>query len=223
MTVRCVDQAINAANFPLELLCIDNGSTDRRVIDYIAGLPQKRFHAQSPVNVGIAKGINRLLDKAVGDYLCIVDNDILLPDNWLANLVKASDTVPDSGLIGIPWNLDQSAYQENKTFDGILIHPHWAVNGTKFFKRAVFEKIGFMCEEYGVYGNEESDYNYRAGLAGFYNFYIDAKSSHLGNDIGEETPYRKMKWESLWKGGPLLGQNLEKYRTTGQYYIPRPL
>jgi GT2 family glycosyltransferase len=88
-----------------------------------------------------------------------------------------------------------------------------------FIPGTLRNKLGKFCEDYGVYGLWDSDYSIRAAKAGFENYYIPGlKSDHFGNDVGENSEYRKMKDESLNKALPIFSKNREKYEK-GEVYI----
>ena len=69
---------------------LDNGSTDGTA-EWLHLEYDKLFAVQSPDNIGIAAGMNLLLDRLVGDYDVIVkfDNDCLLTQpNTLRNICR---------------------------------------------------------------------------------------------------------------------------------------
>ena len=87
-----------------------------------------------------------------------------------------------------------------------------------FVSQTLRNKIGEFCEEYGVYSLWDSDYSLRATAAGFQNFYLpNLRSHHFGNDVGDNTPYRKMKDESMRLAQPVFDKNYEEYKK-GNYY-----
>jgi GT2 family glycosyltransferase len=150
-----------------------------------------------------------------------IGNDIRLPHNWLKTFVQYAEQLEDkAGVIGIDWRgLDyQTVYLEGK--NGNML-PTWSstnVFGDMFITQTLRDKIGDFCEEYGVYGLWDSDYSIRATTAGFNNFYLpNIRSHHFGNDVGEQTEYRKMKDESLAKAQPIFNANHEQYKL-GNYY-----
>ena len=89
-----------------ELIVIDNGSTDGTAA-YLAGV---RDMASVPVtvvtnsvNVGFPAAINQGLQLARGDYLVLLNNDVVVTDRWLdqlIGLVNAKRGVIAEGAVG---------------------------------------------------------------------------------------------------------------------------
>ena len=220
--MRCVGDALKKADYPYELLSVDNGSTDRRVVDYIAGL-KPVYHRLNPDNQGYARMLNQMLLRAKGDYLCVIDNDFLLPDAWLRKLVEVNQAIPESGISSYHCVLDLSM---PVVLGGCEIHLQEAVHGVKFFNRAVLEKVGYFYEGFHPYGNEDVEMNRRMRLAGYKNYYLGAgdRCIHVGDDVGEKTPYRQMKWDSLHgTGAPVLTERFIYFDCTGDFYVPPPV
>jgi glycosyltransferase involved in cell wall biosynthesis len=180
LTKQCVGNALNNAGTDYELLVVDNGSKDERVIKYIESLKPVYFR-KNKKNLGIGCMYNHLSEKAKGEYLCIIDNDIELPNNWLKNAVN--EYKETDGLLGF-----KCVEGPNNSY----------VYGTKFISKKKFNEVGKFDEKFGLYGIEDSDLNRKLIDKGLTNRYIGS-SVHLGvgeNDTGE---YRKMKDEALRK------------------------
>jgi glycosyltransferase involved in cell wall biosynthesis len=178
ITQMCVGKALETAGTTFELLVADNGSDDRRTIDLIDSYSPEVF-IQNKRNRGIGKMYNTMLDLARGEYICIIDNDILLPENWLADAVRQYGE--KDGILG--WKCVETPQ-----------HPDF-VFGTKFFSKARQEEIGKFVE-LSKYGLEDSDYNHRMITAGYTNRYIGT-SEHLGVGEHDEGEYRAMKNREL--------------------------
>jgi GT2 family glycosyltransferase len=125
------------------------------------------------------------------DGVCILANDILLPDNWLSNWVMFAKRVSKTGIIGIHCVEDLPPL-----VDGI--HKVHTPFGDNYLTRELIDTIGGYNTEYDPYGMQDRDYAERATIAGFTNYYIpDLRSEHIGHDVGNNTEYRQMKDESL--------------------------
>lgn len=217
ITKHCVDMALRNASFPYELLCVDNGSTDQRVIDYVRSL-NPEVHILNKRNRGIAPMHNMLLRMASGEFFVLIGNDIELPVGWLEHLVHVYNAIPDSGLVGIHC---VETLHPPKDLNGIIIHEGHNVFGTMFFSRDTFRKIGYFNESYFPYGLDDSDYAYRMIKIGLRNYYVYGMTSkHIGDDMHHNDEYRQMKTESLNRNVHKFNENIYKYDQSGNYYLP---
>lgn len=218
LTSEYVGQALKQAGHPFELCITDNGSTDPAIFDWCEKQNPK-LYIKNGENKGTAQSLNKMIEQNPSDYYVFIGNDIKLPNNWLKQLVECAQAIPESGIIGIDWRGCLKDC-EKRTINGKEIRVNSNIFGTMFFSQTVRTKIGRMCEDYGPYGLWDSDYSLRAGYAGFINYYLpNVTSHHFGSDVGEKTPYRIMKDESLSKAKPKFSENWEKYKE-GHFYIP---
>jgi GT2 family glycosyltransferase len=89
-TQQCLAALMKNTRRPWELIVIDNGSTDATGA-YLAGV---RDMASVPVtlisnstNLGFPAAINQGLQVARGEYLVLLNNDVVLTNDWLDQLV----------------------------------------------------------------------------------------------------------------------------------------
>lgn len=228
MTVRCIGPALRIAGYPFELLWCDNGSEDKRVLDYMRSL-NPVFTCLNDRNEGCAQMHNQMMLQARGDWFCLLDNDIeITRKDWLRDLVETYEAVPNSGMAGIHSDLLCPEQHAPVEVAGKVIHPALppkedAVFGTRLFGRTVVKKVGYFSEEYGPYGLVDNEYNTRVHHSGFVNYYIDGPSClHIGMDVGENSAYRRMKDESMRHGSVVLAANMRRYFETGNFYIGPP-
>ena len=228
MTVKCIGPALERAGFAYELLVCDNGSSDRRVIDYIETLKPVYFR-QNQFNEGCGQMHNQMLLRAKGDWICLLDNDIeIYGDGWLRALVETYESVPNSGVIGIHTKKLCPEKHNAVNVNGVTIFEaippkEDAVFGTRLFGRNVLEKVGYFSEDYGPYALVDNEYNSRVHHSGFRNYYIDWPSGlHLDIDVGQNTPYRLMKDASMKRAMPIMAENMRRYFETKNFHIPPP-
>ncbi len=213
-----VDHNLAVAGYPFELSIVDNGSTDERVHEYIKSLPNTRFIRINATNEGVAPMFNECFHHALGEYICIMGNDIKMSENWLRDLVNAHNVLPDAG-----WVASHCAGDKGEPFErnGVKATVQWNAFGTALMSREVFEKVGYFCNRYAPYGLEDSDYHHRLNRLGYKQYYVDSvKSNHLGDDVHQKTEYREMKWKSLEKNAAIFGEQTKLYDETQNYYIP---
>lgn len=168
------------------------------------------------------KGISRALNYGISrskafDAVVTMANDILMPDNWLLRMVEAALNIPNTGMCGIHCVEGINPLQ---TINGIQIHPQDASFGNVLIPMAAIEKIGYFNEAYDPYGMQDSDYAFRLKMTGHLNYYLhDLRAEHIGHDVGQNTPYRKMKDEGLSKCDYLWARETKKYHDNNDYTI----
>jgi GT2 family glycosyltransferase len=91
-TQQCIAALKSHTRLPWELIVIDNGSTDQTAT-YLAGV---RDMAAVPVtvvsngrNLGFPAAINQGLSLACGEYLVLLNNDVVVTDGWLDQLRRS--------------------------------------------------------------------------------------------------------------------------------------
>lgn len=104
MTLRCLESlARHTAPDHLEVIVVDNGSTDATVTDLASAgeaLFGPRFiAARLSENQGFARGCNAGARAASGDLLFFLNNDTLATENWLPPL-RAAFNAPRTGAAG---------------------------------------------------------------------------------------------------------------------------
>lgn len=178
LTKQSLPSFIDTASekIPYMISIVDNGSSDGTQ-DYLKELfEQKKIHnlLLLPNNIGISKAHNtmwKLYDDI--DFYGKIDNDMLFKKpNWLDEIVNVLNNSPELGA---------TAYLCNHQ------HQHQIVNNGKvsyrnsignlggacyFIPRHIHKKIGFWCEKYGPYGEEDADYSLRLFNSGLKNAYM---------------------------------------------------
>ena len=89
-------------NNNFETLICDQGSKDERIIKYIAER-SPRYHRKNTMNEGVAHAFNQLFLRSQGEFICMMGNDIILPENWDKIAIEYINKVPNTGLVGFDW------------------------------------------------------------------------------------------------------------------------
>jgi len=94
----CLD-SLAAQTYPaLEVVVVDNGSTDGSV-EYLRGRGPGRLHlVESPRNLGFAGGNNLGIRASKGAYLALLNNDAAADPEWVEALVNAAEADPTVGM-----------------------------------------------------------------------------------------------------------------------------
>lgn len=191
LTKKVIDRNFYNSGYNAHCYLIDNGS-DESQFNEINNYYDWHYANWSLHKRGIGAGVNFGLSITQEyDGVCLLANDILLPDNWLKKWVTYSQRIPNTGIIGI-----HCVEELPPLVDGV--HKAHTPFGDNFLTRELIDAIGGYNKEYDPYGMQDRDYAERATLAGFTNYYLpELRSEHIGHDVGNGTEYRRMKDESL--------------------------
>ena len=167
---------------------------------------------------GIARAINYGISRSYQyDAIVVMANDILMPDDWLARMVEAAYAIPNTGTCGIHC---VEGLPDRSYVNDIPIHISNMVFGNVLIPMKAIETIGKFNEVYDPYGMQDSDYCFRLTQTGHLNYYLGGLTAeHIGHDVGQDTPYRRMKDEGLSKCDKLWAQETAKYQSTNNYVI----
>jgi GT2 family glycosyltransferase len=182
----CLDALQGQSYSSLEIIVVDNGSTDgsQRLIE--EEYPEVRLLALDR-NLGLTGGNNAGFRAAGGELLISLNNDTEAEPCFVEALVAALEEHPEAGMAaskmllfdrrdtlhsagdgygkdGIPfnrgvWQLDEGQFDE----------PGWifgGCGGAVAYRRAMLEDVGLFDEAFFMYC-EDVDLNWRAQLAGW--------------------------------------------------------
>lgn len=79
-----------------ELILIDNGSTDKKSIAFFKQNADKYFRFNEIVS--LSKAWNKGIELSSGQYVAVVNNDIVVSPNWFAPLKQTLDKSKKAGL-----------------------------------------------------------------------------------------------------------------------------
>jgi len=202
------------------------GKRKRRERTEIKEFACKQFKViRNEKNLGFASGNNQGMAEARGDYLLLMNNDVVVTSGWLERMIAVAERKPEIGIVGPVSNyvsgpqwvkevaydprslegLDQFAQRYAQNRNGHA-KPFWRVVGfCMLIKRAVVEKIGGLDGRYGLGNFEDDDFSLRATLAGFESWIAeDCFVHHFGSRTftGARIDYNKSlneNWEIFKK------------------------
>lgn len=206
---------------PYRLLIVDNGSKDetKEQLEPILKEAKVDYHIHyNPENKGIAVGRNQgllMADKFAPDdeYLCTIDNDVELFAGWLSQCLEL---IQDNPRLAIGVNFEGNNYPL-KTHKGKTYQFKREGNlGTacSVFHRDLHKKIGFFTTDYGLYGEEDADFYFRARMAGWEIGYLQTNGHHFGEGELDVGPYREFKTQQH-------RDNLKKFQMNCYAYMGR--
>jgi len=206
---RCLDsiinnnqKLINANN--LEIIVVDNGSIDesREVIkkDYL----QVKLMVNK-TNLGFGKANNQGINKAIGEYIFLLNTDTFVKPEAINNLLQFAKTLSIPSFVGGKlFNEDNSPQPSCGPFYDLLtvfqmlflkgdkigltrnspqktVETDWVSGACLLGKKEDFEKVGLFDENIFMY-MDEIDFLYRAKNKGYHAiFYPNAHFTHLGS------------------------------------------
>lgn len=189
-TMECVASIQRHTTERYELIFIDNGSTDGTVpwLRALAGRePATCRVIENSTNLGFAKGCNQGLEAAQGDYLLLLNNDVVVTEGWLSGLLACFRHHPETGIVGPLTNnisgiqrlpgapplpqagIDDFAATLRTRFDGRRIYNRRIVGFCMLFTRDLLNRVGYLDDSFGNGNFEDDDYCLRAELEGFSN------------------------------------------------------
>jgi GT2 family glycosyltransferase len=200
--------SVRAQTYPsLEVLLLDNGSSDRFVESY-SGADGLRVIRET-TNTGYGRGKNRLVAEARGEYVLLLDDDVELPDPaTVARFVDFSRRLNDRCVVSLvlgEWGSDTTVHyglffvpaKRRLSLAELRSLPAFRaagpVGGCIFIRRALFEAIGGFDELY-PFNLDDYDLGARGSLLGIDVWLMTSTFGvHRGADRRDDT--RAWEWK----------------------------
>ena len=159
----CVESIINQKYKNIEIILIDDGSTDNsgKIIDALAE-KDKRIKVIHKKNGGVSSARNTGLDNAQGEYILFVDGDDYLEldytDYFLTLIAKNNYDIAYSrkcfNLVDTKANSVTSEYEasSDEVIEGIYIGKYGVAVWNKIYRRSFLEKYSIRFNEDIWYG-----------------------------------------------------------------------
>ena len=160
-----------------EILFADDHSDDESV-NYIKSLkklhPQVKILTQSQ-NIGFSKNSNNAVWKAKGDYVVLLNNDIIPHPGYISNSLSHFQK---KDIFGVSFSeLDHENWARLKWQEGYLQHEPvfdtkthisgWVSGGSSIIDRQKFLKLGGFDPIYSPFYSEDLDLGFRAWKSGY--------------------------------------------------------
>jgi GT2 family glycosyltransferase/glycosyltransferase involved in cell wall biosynthesis len=202
-TRQCLDSVERFTPEPHEILIVDNGSTDGTpgfLRQYAAGHDSVTL-IMNDRNMGYAAGNNQALRAARGEYVVLLNNDVVVTDGWLGRMIGHMEGHADTGMVGpltnsvsgaqlltgIPYGTDMDrmhafAREIQGRNAGRTEHCMRLVGFCLLIRRQVLDIIGGLDEGYLTGNYEDDDLCLRSCIAGFRNIIArDVFVHHFGS------------------------------------------
>jgi GT2 family glycosyltransferase len=218
-TINCIKSVLKSNYFNFEIIIVDNGSSANEVLmlNNIFGKSIKIIFSKT--NLGYAGGCNLGVNYATGEYLVFLNNDTIVPKNWLENPINRLEEDKKIAFIqpkikslvfpgffeyagGAGGYIDFFGYpfvrgrifgtleQDIGQYDDER-EIFWASGVCLFCRKIVFQKLGGFDPLFFAYA-EEDDLCFRAIRAGFRNIYFpNVEIYHYGGKTSNRNiPYK---------------------------------
>jgi GT2 family glycosyltransferase len=169
-TIMCVESIKkNTPDNLYEFVFVDNGSTDGTK-EYLTTLEKTTIITNS-VNRGVAPAWNQGIRASAGDYIVILNNDIIVPPKWLENLVGVLEKNPDIYYVSPLYERLEMAPDYEKRAAELaekepgIVSDHF-IGFCFVMKRQTIREIGFFDEQFEMGWYEDADYQARLKKAG---------------------------------------------------------
>lgn len=202
----------------VEVIIVDNHSTDG-TLDYLKETYPSLQPICLPENKGVAFARNIALQKARGEYLFIVDNDICITDEAVEGMERYFDNHPEAGICGCKLlSADGEAQESCKPYPGIRakmrsvfcpsaqafyrqqmegtepFEPIYLIGACQMIRREAYEKTGALDEQI-FYGPEDCDYCLRVRQNGWKVIYIPTLTmTHYCQRRTRTNPFSRLGW-----------------------------
>ena len=212
-----------AGGYAVELIVVDNASTDRtrEVIEACAARhPEVRYVLEK--RPGLSNARNAALAAARGDVIAFTDDDVRPNPDWLDEIHAEFERDPRLALLGgrvllARQELQHVSYQpssERQEF-AFPASGNFVIGANMAFRREVFERVGTFDTRLGAGrwfgGAEEVDLFYRAMKAGYRQLYAPNVLVHHDHDRTALAQVCRMEY-SYGKG---LAAHLVKHALRG--------
>ena len=101
-TKKCLESIRKHTPGKHEIIFVDNKSTDG-TIKWLKKLVKENPHytlIANKENLGFAKGCNQGIEAASGEYILLLNNDVIVTKDWLSGMLECLDSSPDIGIVG---------------------------------------------------------------------------------------------------------------------------
>ena len=171
--VHCLNSIILRTNWPFKLIIIDDCSPDTATKEWL-----KTWGDANPnhtvlfnkKNRGFASTVNRGIEYGDSPYICVMNSDVIVTQNWLFKMILALEAdeqnqivnpcTNNTAMININLQAGYDYNDMNRAFELLSPHDYPEIMPTGFcfmMARDLVDKIGTFDEGYTSYG-EETDF-----------------------------------------------------------------
>lgn len=115
---ECINSLINQSYINIEIVCVDDGSTDSSV-EILRNIAQydSRISVYQQQNKGLSAARNTGISKAQGDYLCFVDSDDILSETAIEDNIYIFFQYKNVDIVCFPMLVQWTLRKREKLID----------------------------------------------------------------------------------------------------------
>lgn len=136
---RCLDSLVSQTYENLEIIIVDDGSTDKSA-DLIQEYAEryKNIYYYYQVNQGAAAARNLGIEKARGSYICFVDSDDIIFNEYVSYLYKLLEVSGADCSVCSAYKLcEGETYVEKKEEDNWFLYKRQEALGNFFYRKGI--------------------------------------------------------------------------------------
>ena len=228
-TMKALESIRQHTAEPYEVIVVDNGSGPE-TLKALATIDDPHVRIiYNKTNRGFAGGNNDGIAHALGKYVILLNNDVIVTPGWADSLVDAFRRIPGLGisaprsnLVAGDQQLPEAGYRDENEMQAFALERRRAYAGNGYvtdraigfcwcISREVLEQIGGLDEGYAIGNFEDDDYCMRVRAAG-YLIYVcnDVFIHHFGSRsfVANNVDYSatmNANWERFAKKWGFLG------------------
>lgn len=177
-TERCLESLLRHADSSIRLILIDNGSKPPTRDWLQAFAPRSRVPIQilrNSKNLGFIKAVNQGIRAARSPWICLLNNDTIVTDGWLAEMTRVAEADPRIGLVNptsnsLGFHAGKTPLEEYaralRTQAGRWTELTTALGFCLLAHRTLFDRIGLLDEQFGMGNFDDDDLSRRTREAG---------------------------------------------------------
>ena len=221
LTQKTLEQIFDFAGVSFNLWVVSDGSTDGTK-EYFENLEPRGFCKNLEFThfdqaLGKAKRLNSFLEKKEYDYCTVIDNDVLLPVDWLEKSNDILERYKDHvGMccVNVQGLIDRIKVRDVDVEDFLVAE---AIGGAcTTWGSFVRDNITLFCEDYGRYGHEDAhitqqvrSLNKAVVCLREFGIHLDDRLQDSKYDTDWDKKYKKMKDKFATEGRPKLIKNAQ--------------
>ena len=200
MTSSCLEalrDALDRIDGPTEIVVVDNGSGDDSCQVLRQAVPEAEL-VELPENVGFPSGASEGIRHSRGEWVALINNDVIVEPDAIAEMLRVGETSPEVGSVAAqmrfaddPGVINSAGLRVDRLgvgYDRLLGEPvsasedgpvdvFGASGGAALHRRRMLDEVGGMDETF-FFAYDDHDLAWRAQMAGWRCLYAPAAIVH---------------------------------------------